>query len=135
MDSYKAFRTEIADIENTWQLFTPFQYCEDYKQIHLKKIRRIRLACRVIHKFRTYKQPRLEAIEIIPEELPDTNTQTINTINTYPKPIFSLKIKCKIQINDWTLDILGLIDTGCTNTILDQKLVPLQYHKPILLVS
>ena len=69
MDNYKAFRTEVADIESTWQLFTPFKYCENYKQIYLRKIRRIRLACRVLHKLRTYKKSLLEATEIIPEEI------------------------------------------------------------------
>ena len=131
MDSCKAFKTEVADIESTWQLFIPFQYCQDYKNIYLRKIRRIRLSCRVIHKLRTYKKPILEAIEIISEGLSHNTIQIINTINTYQKPIFSLKIKCKIQINDWTLDLLGLIDTGCSNTIIDQKLVPFKYHKPI----
>ena len=140
MDSYRAFKTEVADVENTWQLFAPFKYCEEYKQIYLRKIRRIRLACRVLHKLRTYKKPIIEAIEIIPnenilEESPETTTQTISTISTYPKRLFSLKIKCKIQINDWTLDILGLINTGCSNIILDKKLVPLKYHKPIPLTS
>ena len=82
----------------------------------------------MVHKLKTYKKPQVEAIGIIPDEL---SIQSINTINTHPKPIFSLKIKCKIQISESTLDILGLIDTGCSNTIIDQKLVPLQYHKPI----
>ena len=99
MDSYKAFRIEVADIENIWQLFTPFKYGEYNKQIYLRKIRRLRLACWVIHKLKTYKKPQVEAVEIIPDE---DNIQTINTISTHSKPIFSLKIKCKIQINDWT---------------------------------
>ena len=106
-------------------MFTPFKYAENYKQIYLRKIRRLRLACRVIHKFKTYKKSQIEAIEIISDDY------LINTVNTRPKPLFSLKIKCKLQINDWTLNILGLIDTGCSNTILDQQLVPFQYHKPI----
>ena len=82
----------------------------------------------MVHKLKTYKKPQVEAIEIIPDEL---FIQSLNTISTHPKPILSLKIKCKIQISEWALDILGLIDTGCSNTILDQKIVPLQYHKPI----
>ena len=69
MDSYKAFRVEVADIEHTGQLFTPFKYAEDYKQIYLSKIRRLRLACRVVHKLKRYKKPQIEAIEIIPEDL------------------------------------------------------------------
>ena len=125
MDDYRAFRIEVVDIDHTWQLFTPFRYAENYKQIYLKKIRRLRLACRVLHKFKIYRRPLVEAIEIIPDD------PLINNVNTRPKPLFSLKIKCKLQINNWTLDILGLIDTGCSNTILDQQLVPLQYHKPI----
>ena len=63
MDSYKAFLIEIADIENTWQLFTLFKYDEDYKKIYLTKIHRLRLACRVIHKLKTYKRPLVEAVE------------------------------------------------------------------------
>ena len=76
-------------------------------------------------KLKSYKKPQIDAIEIIPDDF------VINNISTRPKPLFSLKIKCKLQINDWTIDILGLIDTGCSNTILDKKLVPPQYHKPI----
>ena len=64
MDSYRAFKTEVADVENTWQLFAPFKYCEEYKQIYLRKIHRIRLACRVLHKFRTYKKPILEVLKL-----------------------------------------------------------------------
>ena len=52
MDSYRAFLVEVSDIENTWHLFTPFKYAEDYKQIYLRKIRRLRLACRVVHKLK-----------------------------------------------------------------------------------
>ena len=40
-------------------------------------------------------------------------------------------MKCKIQIQNWALEIIGLIDTGYSNTILDEKLVPTQYHKII----
>ena len=94
MDSYIAFKTEVADIGNTWQLFAPFKYYKEYKQIYLRKIHRIRLACGVLHKFRTYKKPILEAIEIIPDEnLLDESLETINTISTYPEQLFSLKIK------------------------------------------
>ena len=37
MDDYRAFRIEVVDIDHTWQLFTPFRYAENYKQIYLKK--------------------------------------------------------------------------------------------------
>lgn len=42
--------------------------------------------------------------------------------------IYTLKIQCKIQIAQWHLEVEGLIDIGCSNTILDLKLVPPQYH-------
>ena len=100
MDSYKAFKTEALNIERTWQLCAAFENCEGFRKIYIKKLLKIRLACRVLHKMRTYKKHQLEAVEIIPEDLPKNNIQTINTISTYPKPIFSLKIKRKIQIND-----------------------------------
>ena len=131
MDNYRTFRTEALDVERTWSLTETFIGNDGFRKFYTKNLFKIKLACRVLHKLRTYKRPQVEAIEIRPEDLPELNIQRLNTINTCLKPVYSLKIKCKIQINDWTLDTLGLIDTRCSNTILDQKLVPVQYHKPI----
>ena len=119
MDSYRAFKTEALDIERMWRITDTFIGCDGFRKFYTRNLFKIPLACRVLHKLRTYKKPQLEAIEIIPEDLPISDIQTINTISTCSKLIYSLKIKCKIQINDWTLDLLGLIDTGCSNTILD----------------
>ena len=135
MDSYKAFRKEVLDIETVWQAVEGY---ERFKKFYIKALYKVRLACWVLHKFRTYKKPttpiltevETEAIETIVDPL-ENGIETINTISTNPRPIYSLKIKCKIQINNWTLDTLGLKDTGCFNTILDLKLVPLKYEKPI----
>ena len=71
MDSYKAFKIEALDIERTWQLCAAFESCEGFRKIYIKKLLKTRLACRVLHKLKTYKKPRFEAIEIIPEELPN----------------------------------------------------------------
>ena len=119
MDSYRAFRTEALDIERVWCLTDTFIGRDGFRKFYTKSLFKIRLACRILHKLKTYKKPQLEAIEIIPKDLPESDIQTINTISTYSKPIYSLKIKYKIQINDWTSDLLRLINTGCSNTILD----------------
>ena len=139
MDSYKAFRIEVLDVKKVWQAIDKFIGCDGFRKFCTKKLYKLRLACLVLHKLKTYKKSQTTtliktktyAIETIVVESLEDNIETLNTINAYPKPIYSLKIKCKIQINDWTLDILRLIDTGCSNTILDLKLVLLKYHKPI----
>ena len=92
----------------------------------------MRLLCRVLRKLRTYKRKTtllVEAVKTILE--PDEGIEVINTIGKNIRPIYNLKINCKIQINDWALNVVGLINTECSNIILDQKLVPPQYHKPI----
>ena len=97
---------------------------------------RTRLICRVIKKLRTYKRktiPLVETIETIFES--DKRIEAINIIGKNIRPIYSLKIKYKIEINDQALNILGLIDTRYSNTILDKKLVPPQYHKTIPFIS
>ena len=53
MDSYKAFKTEALDIERTWQLWAAFESCEGFRKIYIKKLHKIRLACRGLHKLRT----------------------------------------------------------------------------------
>lgn len=45
--------------------------------------------------------------------------------------IYSKKKSIFIQIKEWTLETIRLIDTGSSNTILDEKLVPQQYGKLI----
>ena len=106
MDSYKAFKAEALDVERIWQITSVFEGCNGFRKIYIKKLIRIRLACRVLTKLSTYRKSQLEAIKIIPEDLPENNIHTINTIGTSLKPNFSLKIQCKIQISDWTLKVL-----------------------------
>lgn len=43
--------------------------------------------------------------------------------------IYTLKIKCKLQIADWQVKAIGLIDTGYSNIILNMKLVPTKFYK------
>ena len=84
---------------------------------------RTRLIYRVLKKLRAYKRkttPLVETVETILEL--DNGIEVINTIGKNIRPIYSLKIKCKIQINDWALNVVGLIDDGCSNTILDKKI-------------
>lgn len=40
-------------------------------------------------------------------------------------------VNTQITIQNWTLKIPAFIDTGCSLTILDESLVPKQYHQPI----
>ena len=85
---------------------------------------RIRLLCRVLKKLKAYKRKALEieAAKTIVE--PDNRIEVVNTIRKELRPIYNLKFKCKFQIQYWVLDIVELIDIGCSNIILDQKLVP-----------
>ena len=135
MDSYRVFKREVLEVEKVRKIAKGFK---GFKNFYIRTLYKIKLACRVFHKFRTYKRSttsileeiETEAIETIVEQL-ENSIETINTIRENPRPVYSLKIKCKLQIKDWALDILGLIDTGCSNTILDQNLVPVNYQKPI----
>ena len=64
------------------------------------------------------KETPIETVETIIEE---DQIETLSTLRREPKQVYSLKIKCKIQIQNWALEIIGLIDIGCSNTILDKK--------------
>ena len=104
--------------------------------MYIKFMKRTRLACRVFKWLHMNKENKLsketpmETVETIIEE---DQIEMLSTLRREPKQVYSLKIQCKIQIQNWALEIIGLIDTGCSNTILDEKLVPPQYHKPIQL--
>ena len=129
MDSYREFKKEEVKVESTWKLFEGYN---GFQKLYVKYLYKKRLISRVLKEVRTYKKeitPTIEAIESIIE--PKKGIEVINTIRKNPRPIYSLRIKCKFQINDWALDIIELIDTGCLNTVLDQKLVPPQYQVPI----
>lgn len=39
----------------------------------------------------------------------------------------SLKVKCKIRIDDFIINCLALVDSGCSNCILNKSLVPTRY--------
>ena len=59
---------------------------------------RIRLLYRVLRKLKVYKRkvPEIEAVETIVE--PDNRIEVVNTISSELRPIYSIKIKCKFQI-------------------------------------
>ena len=60
---------------------------------------RTRLTCRVLKKLKTYKKvvPVIEVVETIIEE---DRIEVVNTIKKESKQVYSLKIRCKIQIQD-----------------------------------
>ena len=98
MDNYRAFKKEVAMVEESWKMSEGF---EGFWNFYVRSLYRKRLSYRVLTKFRIYKRQAtliLEAIETIIE--PENSIETINTIRKNPKPLYSLKIKCKFQIND-----------------------------------
>ena len=70
-------------------------------------------------------------VETVKTIIEEDRVEVVNTIKKELKPVYSIKFRCKIQIQNWAFDVIGLIDTGCSNTVLGQKLVPLQYHQAI----
>ena len=88
-------------------------------------MRKTRLACSVFKKLHINKENKsneeilIETIEIIIEE---DQIKTISINMKEPKQVYSLKIKRKVQIERWALELIGLIDTGCSNTIPNKKL-------------
>lgn len=76
-------------------------------------------------------------VEKVVEEVVDENkllkdipdNKSIGTHYQATSPIYSIRIPYRIQIDDWKLDVIGLIDTGCSNTILNEKLVSPTYIK------
>ena len=125
MDVYRDLKKEIILFPATWELLKPYK---GFPRLYLKFMYRIKLLCRVLKKLKTYKRkaPEMEAVETIVES--DNRIEVVNTIRKELRPIYSLKIKCKFQIHDWALDIVELTDIGCSNIILDKKLVPQQYQ-------
>ena len=98
MDSYKAFKKKVLNVESTWKLFESFK---GFQQLYIRYMYRTRLICRVTKKLRTYKRktiPLVETIETIFES--DKRIEVINIIGKSIRPIYSLKIKYKIEIND-----------------------------------
>ena len=121
MDAYWELKKEIIHFPTTTELLKPYR---GFPRLYLKFMYRTRLLCRVLKKLKAYKRkaPEIEAVETIVE--PYNRIEVVNTIRKELRPIYSIKIKCKFQIEYWVLDIVGLIDIGCSNTILDEKLVP-----------
>ena len=121
----------MLNADETWGSFRSYK---GFHQMYIKFMKRTRLTCRVFKKLHMNKQNKktketpIETIETVVEE---DQIETISTLRREPRQVYSLKLKCKIQIQNWALEIIGLIDTECSNTILDKKLVPPQYHKPI----
>ena len=112
MDYYREFRKETLNVEKTWGLLKTY---EGFQHLYLKFMKNTGLACRVLKKFDIYRKNKsrkkitLETIETIIE---DNQIETINTIRKELKPVYSLKIKCKIQMQSWILDLVGIIDEG-----------------------
>ena len=102
MDSYRIFKKEVLGVESVWQVAEGF---DEFKKFYIRALYKVRLACRVLHKFRTYKRPttpilakiETEAIETIVDLL-ENSIETINIISKNPRPNYRLKIKCKLQI-------------------------------------
>ena len=121
----------MINVNETWESFRSYK---GFQQMYIKFMKRTRLTCRVFKKLHMNKQNKktketpIETIETIVEK---DQIEIISTLRREPKQVCSLKVKCKIQIQNWALKFIGLVDTGCSNTILDKKLVPSQYHKPI----
>ena len=121
----------MIKVDETWELFRSYV---GFQHMYNKFLKRTRLACRVFKRLpmnkdnKKNKETPIETVETIIEE---DQIETISTLRREPKLVYSLKIKCKIQIQNWALEIIGLIDTRCSNTIFDKKLVPPQYHEHI----
>ena len=128
MEAYREFKKEVIEFPSKWELIKQNKV---FSKLYLKFMYRTRLICRVLMKLSAYKRqlPTIQAVETIVKL--DEKIEVVNTIRKAQRSIYSLEIKCKFQIHDWALDIVGLMDTGCSNTVLDQKLVSPQYHKPI----
>ena len=131
MDYYRKLKTEMINIDETWDLFKSYG---GFQYLYIKFMKRTRLVCRVFKRLHMNKdnninkETPIETVETIIEE---NHIETISTLRREPKQVYSLNIKCKIQIQNWALQIVGLIDTGCSNTIFVKKIVPPQYHKPV----
>ena len=131
MDYYGELKKEMLNIEETWELFRLYV---GFQHMYIKFMKRTRLACRVFKKFHLNKENKISKetpIETVETIIEEDQIETISTLRREPKLVYSLKRKCKIQIQNWALEIIGLINTGCSNTILVKKLVAAQYHKPI----
>ena len=62
---------------------------DGFRNFYTRNLFKIRLACRALHKLRTYKKPQIEAIEIINEDLSERELETVNIISACPKPVYS----------------------------------------------
>ena len=127
MDYYREFKKEVSNIDRTWKLSEKH---EGFQHIYFKFMNRTRLTYRVLKKLHKYKRNR-EIIEAIETIIEDVQLEIVRTIKRQLNLPYSLKVKCKIQIQNWALEIIRLIDTECSKTILDEKLIPSQYHKTI----
>ena len=55
MDSYKAYRTEVLDVKRIWQATERYIGRDRFRKFYTKKLYKLRLECRVLHKLKTYK--------------------------------------------------------------------------------
>lgn len=133
MESYRKFRKRAITLDIVWD-YTQKEF-PTFPSFLLKTINCVRLQCRVIKKFRSYKKPIEKDDLVMVKSLVEAQIEQsrIKRLEnpTIKNPLYSLKIKCRFQVGTWTLEVIGLIDTRCSNTFLVNKLVPPQYHKTI----
>ncbi|PSS23891.1 Reverse transcriptase/Ribonuclease [Actinidia chinensis var. chinensis] len=65
----------------------------------------------------------LEKRKQLIEPIEESETELVPFCNQN-KQFRCLEVNCKIRIKDFTVDCLGLVDTGCTSCIINKKLIP-----------
>ena len=103
MGYQKELKKEMENTEQTWELFQPYK---GFQHMYHKFMRKTRLVCKVFKKFHMNKEKKSD--EEMPKEtmkivIEKDHIETINTIRKEPKQVNSLKIKCKIQIQNQAL--------------------------------
>ena len=98
-EAYREFRKEVIESAAKWELFKPYK---GFTKLYLKFMHRTRLSCKVLKTLRAYKRevPIIEVVETIIEPEPDNRIKVVNTMQKDQSPIYSLKFKCKFQIQD-----------------------------------
>ena len=96
MDYYREFKKDVAKVARSWELFNSWK---TFQNLYIKFMYRTRLTCRVLKKLKTYKRVLIvEAVETIIEE---DRIEIVSTLKKELKPVYSIKIKYKIQIQNW----------------------------------
>ena len=108
MDYYRKLKIKMINVDETWKLFRSYKA---FQYMYIKSMKRIRLACRLFKRLhmnkdnKINKETPIETVETIIEE---DQIETLSTLRREPKQVYSLKIQCKIQIQNWALEIIGL---------------------------